>query len=172
MKNVKSVTVDSAGSPGGHTVVGNQRGAALILVLAVLTVMAILGALALSTTNTELGITRNFRSSQEAFYAAERALEYASVAGNIYESVGVGAPVALSNADAAMIAVGGGVAASGLDTSATNEVGYLASGPLPIGSGSDATLFEMRYYRVSVTGQGPDGSTARVEAQVGRLVPK
>lgn len=151
----------------------DQEGTALILALAVLTVLSILGVLALSTTTTELGISRNYRTSQEAFYAAERAAEYATVSGNIYETIGVGAPQPLTAADAALIAATApNGATSGLDPDATNEVGYLTSGPLPPESGSDATLFEMRYYRVSVTGQAADGSTARVETQVGRLVPK
>jgi len=134
--------------------------------------MSILGALVLSGTTTELNLTSNYRASQEAFYAAERAVEYASVAGNIYESIGMGAPLAMSSTDAANIAVTTGAITSGLDPAATNEVGYLTSGPLPPDTGSDAGLFELRYYRVSATGQGPNGATARVEAQIGRLVPK
>jgi type IV pilus assembly protein PilX len=156
----------------GTGLLGDQKGTALVLALAILAVMSILGALALSTTNTELGITRNYRSSQEAFYAAERAQEYASVAGHIYSTIGVGAPVGLNTDDANKIAVDHGTYTTGLDTDATNEVGYLTSGPLPPSSGSDATLFELRYYRVSVTGKGPDGAIARVESQIGRLVPK
>jgi len=146
----------------------DQRGTALILALVMLAIMSLLGAMVLSTVNTELKITSNFRASQEAFFAAERGVEYASVAGGIYNSVGIGAPLDLSSSDLANIVVGG----YGLDPGATNEVGYLTSGPLPPSAGSDATLFEMRYYRVTVTGQGPKNASVRVESQIGRLVPK
>lgn len=150
----------------------NDRGMALILVLSMLTIMSILGALALSTATTELDITSNMRSSRESFLAAERAVEYAAIAGNIYESIGLGTAQDLTSDHADDIELDHGAYKTGIDTSATNQVGYLTSGPLPPSAGSDATLFEMRYYRISVTGQGPKNTSTRVEAQVGRLVPK
>lgn len=158
----------------------NERGMALILVLSMLTIMSLLGVLALSTATTELNITGNMQSSREAFFAAERAVDYASIAGDIYETIGINT-VDLNSDQADDIKVDHGSIASGLDTTATNQVGYLTSGPLPPSSGSDATLFEMRYYRISVTSRvalagsdpgDPAISSARIEAQVGRLVPK
>ena len=156
----------------------NERGMALILVLCMLTIMSLLGVLALSTATTELDITANMRGSREAFTAAERAVEYASISGNIYNTIGT-ATVNLSTAQAGDIQINHAGYSSGIDASETstdgtkvNQVGYLTSGPLPPSSGSDATLFEMRYYRISVTGHGPNNSSTRIEAQVGRLVPK
>jgi PilX N-terminal len=156
----------------------NERGMALILVLSMLTIMSLLGVLALSTATTELNITGNMRSSRESFFAAERAIDYASIAGDIYESIGTNTvPLTTGQANDIKIDHGGytsGIDASekNLDDQLVNQVGYLTSGPLPPSSGSDATLFEMRYYRISVTGHGPNNSSTRIEAQVGRLVPK
>ena len=149
----------------------NERGMALILVLSMLTIMSLLGVLALSTATTELDITGNMRSSREAFFAGERAVEYAAIAGDIYETIGTDS-VNLTSDQADDIQIDHAGYTSGLDMSATNQVGYLTSGPLPPSAGSDATLFEMRYYRISVTGRGPNNSSTRIEAQIGRLVPK
>ncbi len=163
-----------------HLVCGalNERGMALILVLSMLTIMSLLGVLALNTATTELDITGNMRGSREAFFAAERAVDYASIAGDIYETIGTDT-VTLTSDQADDIQIDHGSYTSGIDASEedldgnkVNQVGYLTSGPLPPSSGSDATLFEMRYYRISVTGHGPNNSSTRIEAQVGRLVPK
>lgn len=55
----------------------DERGMALILTLSMLAILSVLGAFALSTTNTELSVTSNFRSGRESFLAADRILEYA-----------------------------------------------------------------------------------------------
>ena len=157
----------------------NERGMALILVLSMLTIMSLLGVLALSTATTELDISSNMRRFAGGIQqAAERAVEYAAIAGNIYNTIGTNT-VDLDDTQAADIQMDHAGYSSGIITSETNadgtaanQVGYLASGPLPPLSGSDATLFEMRYYRISVTGHGPNNSSTRIEAQVGRLVPK
>jgi PilX N-terminal len=152
---------------------------ALILALIMLTLMSLLGALALSTSTSELGISSNYKSSQEAFYAAERGLEYATTSQAIYDHSLNDFPISLTNndpsvdtADEANIAVGTGSRRSGLLDGAVNQVDYIGSGGLPPGSGSDPTYFQSRFYAIDVTGQGPANAAVRVQAQIARIVPK
>ncbi len=149
------------------TPVGNERGTALILALVMLTVMSLLGALALTTTDSELGISTNFRASQEAFIAAERAVEFAMSNAAVFGVVGQGTlDLNEFNDD---IRVG----RSQLDTSAVNEIEFLSSGDLPPGAESDPTYFEGRYYRITATGT-VDGHPAvsSIETQFVRIFPK
>jgi hypothetical protein len=143
---------------------------ALILSLVLLAVMSILGAMALSNSNSELGISGNFRSAQDSFYAAERTVEYAMTDGAIYNTIGLGT-VSLDTYNGDLL-VGSGAKESGLKVGAGSEVRYLTAGALPPGSGSDPTYFQSRYYVISVTGEGPNNATTRIEAQVARIVPK
>jgi hypothetical protein len=54
-----------------------ERGVVLIVALLAMLVMIALGTALILTTSTELAITRNFRNSSEAFYAADAVLERA-----------------------------------------------------------------------------------------------
>jgi type IV pilus assembly protein PilX len=157
----------------GVSILRNQEGTALILALVMLVVLSILGAMSLSTTDTEIDISSNYRNSKEAFFAAERAIEYASTNGDIYTSIGTGS-VNLNNTGtyASDVSEGSGPKTSGLDTNAANQVTYLSTGPLPPGTGTDPTYFESRYYLINATGKGPRNSSTRIEAQVARVVPK
>jgi hypothetical protein len=144
----------------------NEKGVALILALVMLAVMSILGAMALSTSTSDLAISGNYRATQQAFYSADRAVEYAMTNGAIYSAIGTGeVPLDQYNSD---LTVDG----HGLQTGAGNEVQYLTRGPLPLGTGSDPTYFESRYYIISVTGSGPGNASARIENQIARIVPK
>jgi type IV pilus assembly protein PilX len=149
----------------------NQRGAALVLALAMLTIMSILGAWVLSSSTTEIGISGNYRTSQQAFYAADRAVEYAMIDEVIYSTVTPANPSLSLNATMAEN-IQADTGNSGLRQDAPNQVDFLTSGPLPPGTGSDPTYFQSRYYAISVTGAGPNNSTARIDAQVARVVPK
>ncbi len=148
----------------------NERGFALILALSMLVIMSILGVMALNTATTETSISGNYRTAQMAFETAERAVEYASTRQTIYASLGPGsAPYDLDNTtDQTNIEAGTGFGLEGSD----NYVEFQLTTNLPPGSGSDPTYFEARYYIVNVTGQGPNDSKKRIEAQYGRIVPK
>lgn len=143
-----------------------ERGTILILTLVMLTVMSLLGVLALNTSDTELRISSNYRAQQEAFYAADRTIEYAMTNPDIYNSIGMGEEPLDAHASALAAGMGG------LKTGAGNKVKYLSAGALPPGSGSDPSYFQARYYLIQVTGEGPNGSTSRIAAQVARIVPK
>jgi len=148
----------------------NERGAALIIALVMLALMSMIGIMALNSTDTELSISTNYRASQEAFYAAERAVEFAETNGAIYSAIGTDA-VDLNGTDYAPT-IKDDDTRSGLKADELNEVRYLTTGALPPGSGSDPTYFQSRIYTINVTTEGPSGATSRVEAQVARIVPK
>ena len=145
----------------------NADGFALILAISMLAIMSILGVMALNTADTETGISGNYRTAHTAFVSAERALAYASFNGDILDNLSAGSYDL--NADDDDIEVGTGW---GLDTDVANTIDFQMAGGLPPGSGSDPTYFEARYYIINVTGVGPNNSRARIESQIGRIVPK
>jgi type IV pilus assembly protein PilX len=61
-----------------RTPVGNEKGFALILAVAMLAILSILGAIALTTTSTEFRVTGNYQNAKQTFYASDRAVEYAT----------------------------------------------------------------------------------------------
>lgn len=157
----------------------NQEGFALVLAISMLAVLSVVGVMALNTSTTEIGISGNYRTAQTAFDSAQRALEYATTNGDIYTSLGPGsAPYDLDDndgdgndgddTDEVNIRAGTDWGLAGTD----NSVEFQMAAGLPPGSGSDPTYFEARYYIVDVTGEGPNNSLARIESQVGRIVPK
>jgi hypothetical protein len=143
----------------------NEKGTVLVLALGVLVVMSILGALVLSATQTESGISGNYRTAQLAFHAADRTIEYAMVDATIYTT--------LITVDSVfdLTQVAGNIDTENSRLSA-GEVIFTSSGSLPPGSGSDPTYFQSRYYVIDVTAEGPNRASSRVEAQVARIVPK
>ncbi|HXV20931.1 MAG TPA: pilus assembly PilX N-terminal domain-containing protein [Desulfuromonadales bacterium] len=160
----------------------NQRGTALVLALVMLALMSILGVMSLTTSTTEVGISGNYRSSQQAFYAADRAVEYAMTNEQIFDSIGTGTIDLIADADTTnatattnddhITNIAAETGNSGLQSGGANQVTYLTSGALPPGTGSDPTYFQARYYVITVNSQGPNNSAARVETQVARIVPK
>lgn len=138
----------------------NERGGALVLALAMLTIMSILGVFALSTSTTEVQITGNYRTSQQAFYAADRAVQFGLAHTGMYSGKSDLTTLDSNNSIAA------GTSKSGLKS---GEVAYLGEGPAPPGSGTE---FSSIYHIIKAVGGGPNGAEARVEAQVQRLTRK
>lgn len=159
--------------------VENERGIALVLAMGMLVIMSVIGVMSLSTSSTELGLSGNYKTSQLAFYSAQRAVEYSMTNGDIYSGIGTG-DIDLETGDHATNIAGGTDEGMGIyqepgdtdESAEDNKVNFLAAGGLPPGSGSDPTYFEARYYIVNVSGEGPRNSIARVETQIGRIVPK
>ncbi len=54
----------------------NERGMALIIAVSLMAIMSLLGAILLSVTTSDIQLSGNYRNQYEAFYAAERAVEY------------------------------------------------------------------------------------------------
>jgi hypothetical protein len=148
------------------TVCGNQRGMALLLVVCLLAMLSLLGFFALNTTDVELAIAGNRHTRQQAFFAAERAVEYVLADAALLNAADSG-EVVLDPGQATVVAA---ETASGIAPEDACRVRYLSEGPVPPDSGSDPTRFALRSYRISAVGAGPAGARARVEAQVGRVV--
>lgn len=164
-----------AGRPG---FVRDQRGFALILAIAMLAILSILGVAALSTSTNEIQSAGTYRTSQEAFNAAERAVQYAM--GNsaiIYSNNDTdlntdGSPTQYAT-DLSVDVPGG---KSELDPNATNEVVNLGAGELPVKLQAQyGNEFGAVYYDVRVTGAFVSGTTVvskfSVETQQARLYP-
>lgn len=147
----------------------NERGLALVLALVMLALLTILGVWAIGTASTNLKIAGNFRSTQNAFYAADAALAYAAnpdVLSKVYlYSLATGSTAEWSQ----VISIG--------TTTANIKVDYLGSGPLPAGSIYDGDLdvngnprFHGRYFVVNTEGNAANNAEVAVEAAVVQVV--
>lgn len=140
----------------------NEKGFALVLTLVMLFLMSILGTMMYTTSSTEVQVSRNFKVRQDAFYAAERALEYSVSDGGVYTAVGTGS--------VAVPLTGVSLQVGTSDASGTVE--YLVGGNPPRGSGVDVTQFQANYFVVDVTGTGQGNSNVGLEANIARIIPK
>jgi Tfp pilus assembly protein PilX len=145
-----------------NNTLGNDRGYALVLALIVLFLMSVLGTMMFTNASSETQASRNYRVRQDAFYAAERAVEYARSDVNIYSAIGAGT-VAIPLT---------GISLAAGSSNATGAVTYLSNGNPPRGSGMDATEFQANYFAISATGTGPVNSRTEVETNVARIIPK
>ena len=156
---------------------GNQQGFALVLVMGMLTILSLLGAMVLSNSATEVGISGNYRTSREAFFAAENAVMYAMGNAEIVKStISVDLNTTNSLTPALDHATNLTLGSSGLDPSAVNQVINLGPGLLPVPLRAVyGDKFGANYYLISVTGarlsNGQVRSAARIEAQRVRLFP-
>lgn len=159
---------------------GNQRGIALIMAIGLLAVMSVLAAMLLNTSMSEIQLSGNYRTQQEAFYAAERAIAYGTQRAangdtdvNLYTGTDAAAPGAplhrsridLPNVDAPL---------SGLDPNAANRVGFVNISAPRRGSGW-STSAQARNYLIAVTGKFPvaaaNGSRISLQKQIAKMVP-
>jgi type II secretory pathway pseudopilin PulG len=140
---------------------GEEKGMALVIVLVVMLLMAVLGTMLFTVSSTEIKISRNKKFRDEAFFAAERANEYAQTDAGIYTAIGSGSIY--------VPLTGISLASGGSDASGT--VQYLATGNPPRGSGVDITDFKANYFHVDVTGTAPANATVRIESSAAKIVP-
>lgn len=152
-----------------------ERGAVLIIAVALLAIMAILGLSLLAGSTSEVQLSGNYRNQQEAFLAADRAVEYSinqltTGSGTIDLNTGVDADGTPHRDQIAA------AANSGLDTSVPNSVEFIGEGPPPDGAGTDVNIFKARNYIISVAAVSPANAAnpARtvVRAQVAKIVAK
>ncbi len=154
---------------------GNERGMALILALVMLTLLGILGVWALDTSTTDLKISGNFRTTQNAFYAADGGLGYTTnlnMLQHVYNFTNPPGPGwSISNFD---IASSGSITAS-----FTAGVPSLLEGPLPQ-TGAASTIYDADintggwhglYTAVTSTGNASKNATVVVESVVSTAVP-
>ena len=147
-----------------------EQGFALILAIAMLAILSILGAIALSTTDTELKVTSNYQDYRQTFFSAARAAEYAT---NREMLMGMAGSVNLVTADAGVHkeridAGGGGVLQSGLVTD-------LGPSDLPAkmktayGSDFGANLYHVSVDSRSAAAAVGNQSEVRIDATIVRL---
>ncbi len=152
----------------------NERGVALLLALAMLAIMTVIGVFALDTSTTEVQISGNYRSSQETFFAADRAVMFALGEANFpYKAPpGGGDPndPAVREANTRLIKELGSNAVSTIVAAGSPGIS-LKQGAIEcifkgteVGAGQSET-FPVQYYLVSAVVGGPNGSEARVEVQ-------
>ena len=161
-------------------IIKNEKGVALVLAMIMIVLMSILGAFALSTSTTEIAISGNYRNSQDAFYAADSAVEYAATNGAIYTAIGTSTTpqdLNLSPYKENLSIDNNGRVSSLVDTANVSTVTYLGDGggSLPAGFIYDADVgggYKANYFLITVTTTGPSGSQANIETQIAKLVPK
>jgi len=156
----------------------NERGMALIIAVSLMAIMSLLGAILLSVTTSDIQLSGNYRNQYEAFYAAERAVEY-----SIRTVVGSGAVDLYVDADDDGVLHRDQIASgnSGLEntsgsTDDRNTIVYVGTGTPPVGIGTDANLFEAKNYIVTAVGVSPMGSLhpsrAVVRSMAAKIIPK
>lgn len=152
------IAVDNSWKP----ISGSERGMILILSLWMMLLLSMLGAFAISTSITEMGIAGNYRNAETAFNTADATLQYAETDTAIYGSIGTGSWPAGTGTSPVTVAT----------HSAQARVEYMANGLPPVGSGVDVSYFQANYYAVTSTGAGPNNAESRLESQVAKIVPK
>ncbi len=150
---------------------GNERGMALILTLVMLALLSILGVWALDTSTTDLKIAGNFRTTQNAFYAADGGVGYATNVNTLVAVINHG-PGWSSNR--VYLNSGGSTTASftasapSLIQGATPQSG----GPANINdSDESASGWHAIYTSVTSTGTSANNSLVVVESLVSKKVP-
>lgn len=138
----------------------NERGVALVLALIMLVLMSILGAFALSTTNTEIRIVGNYHNTNEAFFCADAGIEYGQTNGPTYTSIIPGVTNSWSSGVLSCTGAGADII--------TIRVNWVASGTPPVGSGVDAETI-VNYYNVASTGQSRNNAKVDVESYIAKL---
>ena len=151
----------------------DQQGMALVLAIIMIPIIAFLGLLAMnSTTSDNLRSSRVF-AEQQAFYAAERAVEY-SANRELLLSMDGSEDLMVdteSGGDKHYVKIDAGqTAASGGGELTSGTVVDEGPGVLPVRlAGLYGSEFGANYYDISVKTQGPMQTQARVETQVVRL---
>jgi hypothetical protein len=176
------------------SILNNEQGVALILVLVMLLLLSVLGFTVLSTSTSELKIAGNYKAMQAAFFTADSAVNYAYTCSKIYSSIIPGTkdswPDTSSGEVGKVLNPDGTPTADNSPDSNYNQipigentalvrVDYAETGPLPVGMGSEVDAgigsgggFKANYYSVSVKGSGPNNSRVDIDSYVARIVPK
>jgi hypothetical protein len=149
-----------------------ERGMALILAIGLLAVLSILGAVVLTVTSRDLGGSATFLPGEQAFYTADRAVEYAMNRDII---------ITLTPGDTINLMTGDVISAPGtrhhvlIDQAGS---GRLVSGTVtdlgpnelpPTVSALFGSEFGANFYHVEVEAQSPGGAEAKVNSSVVRL---
>jgi len=148
----------------------DERGVALILTLSMLAILSVIGAYSLSSTNTDLRVTSNFRQGRQAFSAAERVINYvqAYVRTDASSDMELDEPIDLDTGtilqDLTILDGNGDLIDGEMDVDEDNTLTKVALGDAPKGMGIDNLVGE--YYRVNVTGKASVSDTARARVEM------
>jgi len=138
------------------SVVGNERGAALILAIVMLVILSILGSVVLMSSGTEMKVSGNYQVAKQTFWVADRAVEYAT-SRNILMTMGSEVNLMTANSGVhktRIEAAGGGILTAGV-------VRDLGPGDLPAKiAEAYGTDFGANFYQVSVTAKQKDEPNA------------
>jgi hypothetical protein len=146
-------------TPKNTIPLSNEQGSILLIALVLLVVMGIFGSILTATSTTEQKISGNYRSHQESFYAADRAVEYA-----LLETDSTDEDIDLYNDDNDSNVAhrdylelnNSGIEDPDDSTEEdANQITYISTGTPASGSGMSATTVEARNYRVTTVGVFP-----------------
>jgi len=156
-----------------------ERGIALILAIGFLAVLSILGAVVLTVTTRDLGGSATFIPGQNAFYAADRAVEY-SMNRDIIINLSPNETIDLVN-NVKLDKDGNSLGATPFDSKTIVDgagAGNMISGTItdlgpnelpPSISALFGSEFGANFYHVEVETQAPGGAEAKVNASIVRL---
>ncbi len=160
-----------------------ERGAALIIAISLLAIMAVLGITLLSVSTSEMQLSGNYRSQQEAYLAADRAMEYAINAAattndtvNLYTDTNTSVDPDALHRDLIAVGNSGLQAPTASSPADQNTVTFNGEGAPPIGIGSDANKFKARNFVISVAAVAPvnaaNPARVAIRAQIAKIVIK
>ena len=121
-----------------------QSGAALIVALVLLLVITMLGISAVSTSSLEILMAGNSQYSQQAFQAAESAIESEIALGNLSTSLNRISAYSYPN-----------------DASASTQTQYVIAGEVPAGGYSLGAGFQAYHFETDATAAAPRRATSR-----------
>jgi len=149
----------------------SQQGTALVIAIGMLAFVSLLASVVLTSVNRELGSVGEAAAKREAFYAAERAVEYSLNRELILGIPGTGSVNLMTGTD------GNGVehhvnidAGSARGTLQSGIITDSGPGMLPVRMAElYGSEFGANYYDVSVSATGPKQTRTRIDTQVVRL---
>ena len=121
-----------------------QAGAALIVALILLLVITMLGISAVSTSRLEILMAGNSQFSQQAFQAAESAIEAEIALGDLSTSLNRSSAYNYPN-----------------NASANTQTNYVIAGEVPAGGYSLGASFKAYHFETDATGTAPRNATSR-----------
>jgi len=149
------------------SMVGNERGVALVVAVLVMITATFLGIAAVMTSDLEIRISGNQRCSEKAFYAADAAVD-----SGLAWLLGLG-PIAPDKSSLPTMEGTKYVFDPNHDPNCYSryriiDVNYTAPPP----PGWELTMFERRYYRVNSIGFGPENAVKEIEVMASYVFPK
>lgn len=149
-----------------------EKGMALILAIAMLAILSILGAVVMEVSTRDLGQSATFMPARQAFYTADRAVEY-SMNRDIIINLSPGATVNLMNDDT----ISPGtlthkqiIEAGSVGTLTTGSITDLGVNELPPSvAAMYGSEFGANFYHVEVRTTAPANAQSHVNASIIRL---